>query len=161
MISNELLELQKRNAAVFEQISDSIWDCPETRFNEYRSSAKIKDCLAESGFSIKEGIGGLPTAFVAEKGSGNPVIAICGEYDALPSLSQHADCKFHNPIVKGGPGHGCGHHLLGVGAMEAAVLVAELAQRGTVRYYGCPGEEGGAGKAFMARSGCFDGCDAA
>jgi aminobenzoyl-glutamate utilization protein B len=107
----------------------------------------------------------MPTAFAAEYGSGSPIIGFLGEYDALAGLSQQAGAAQPAPLVPGEPGQGCGHNLLGAGSMLAAVLVKDYLVAnglpGTIRYYGCPGEEGGSGKTFMARDGIFDDLDAA
>jgi len=120
--------------------------------------------LAEEGFSIEQGIGGMPTAFVASWGSGKPVIGLLGEYDALPGLSQALSSN-RKPIQDGGPGHGCGHNLFGVACLGAAFALKSVMEsrqiRGTVRYYGCPAEETLVGKTFMAKAGVFDDLDAA
>lgn len=145
--------------------SDQIWEYAEMALSEYRSAALLVKMLKDEGFRVVEGLPGLPTAFVAEYGRGKPVIAYLGEYDALPGLSQKADKLERDPIEEGAPGHGCGHHLLGVGALAAAVAAKQYMEKhglqGTVRYYGCPAEESGCGKSFMLRDGLFDGVDAA
>jgi aminobenzoyl-glutamate utilization protein B len=102
---------------------------------------------------------------MGEWGEGGPIIAILGEYDALPGLSQVAGIAEHKEVVPGGHGHGCGHNLLGSAAMLAATAIkdwlAATGTKGRVRYYGCPAEEGGAAKSFMVRAGEFDGVDIA
>ena len=147
----------------FSAISDEIWDNPELQFVEFKASKLQADFLAAEGFRIEWDIGGLSTAFCAEWGSGQPVIAFAGEYDALPGLSQH-DQSDREPIVAGDPGQGCGHNLLGTGCLAAALAFKEWldasGREGTVRYYGCPAEEGGSGKVFMGRAGAFDDLDA-
>ena len=99
----------------------------------------------------------MPTAFTASYGSGKPVIAILGEFDALPGLSQAAGEADRRPVIAGAPGHACGHNLLGTASAAAAIAVKEwLAQGrrpGTLRYYGTPAEEGGGGKVYMVRDG--------
>lgn len=146
-------------------ISDEIWDHPETRFEESHSSALLADKLEAAGFHLNRGVGGMETAFIASVGTGKPVIALLGEFDALAGLSQQAGCDTPNPLIENGNGHGCGHNLLGTAALGGALAVkAWLEQEGlpgTVRFYGCPGEEGGSGKTFMAREGLFDDVDAA
>ena len=121
--------------------------------------------LREKGFRVTEEVAGIPTAVVGEAGQGGPVIAILGEYDALPGLSQEAGVAEHREIEAGGHGHGCGHNLLGSAALLAATAMknwlAENKLPGRVRYYGCPAEEGGAAKGFMVRSGAFDDVDMA
>lgn len=148
----------------YAEASDQIWGYAELALREYRSAALLAKLLKEEGFRVTEGLPGLPTAFVAEYGQGKPVIAYLGEYDALPGLSQEADKLERSPIQEGAPGHGCGHHLLGVGAVAAAVAVKQYMERhglaGTVRCYGCPAEESGCGKGFMVRDGLFDDVDA-
>lgn len=144
--------------------SDAIWDHPEVNFHEDYSAAVIRDILTQNGFAVTDRLGGMPNAFRAEYGSGKPVIAYLGEFDALSSLSQKAGCAVKEPITPGAPGHGCGHNLLGVGALSAAIAVKELIERGelsgTVVYFGTPAEETGSAKTFLARDGFFDGIDA-
>ncbi|MCA9986760.1 MAG: amidohydrolase [Anaerolineales bacterium] len=148
----------------FTQLSDEIWANPEVAFREFKSSKLQADFLAAEGFAITWDLGGISTAFVAEWGDGKPVIGFAGEYDALPGLSQK-ESTVQDPIVAGDPGHGCGHNLLGTGCLAAAVGFKEWLERtgrsATVRYYGCPAEEGGSGKVFMGREGAFDDLDAA
>ncbi len=146
-------------------LSDRIWGMPELNFQETRSAREHAAMLRTEGFRVTEGVCGIPTAVVGEAGEGGPVIAILGEYDALPGLSQEAGVAEHRPLAPGGSGHGCGHNLLGAGALLAAAAVKDwLAERGIegrVRYYGCPAEEGGAAKTFMVRDGAFDDVDVA
>ncbi|MFP7494546.1 M20 family metallopeptidase [Terribacillus saccharophilus] len=146
-------------------VSDRIWDYAETRYEEVRSAEVLAQALEEEGFVLERQAGGIETAFVASYGSGKPVVALLGEFDALSGLSQQAGSATKDPIEEGGSGHGCGHNLLGTGAMAAAIAVKQLMEesglQGTVRYYGCPAEEGGGGKAFMARAGLFDDVDVA
>lgn len=149
----------------FSALSDAIWDVPETRFEEWQSSALLADALAQEGFHVTRGAGQLGTAFIATLGSGKPVIAILGEFDALAGLSQQAGCATPQPLTENGNGHGCGHNLLGTAGVAAACAIkawwAQHGQCGTLRFYGCPGEEGGSGKTFMVREGLFDDVDAA
>lgn len=146
-------------------LSDRVWAMPETLYAEYRSCAEHTAMLREKGFAVTEEVAGIPTAVMGEAGEGGPVIAILGEYDALPGLSQEANIAEPRPLTANGPGHGCGHNLLGSAALLAACALKDwLAQTGTpgrVRYYGCPAEEGGAAKAFMVRDGAFDDVDVA
>lgn len=149
----------------FLELSDRVWETPELNYQEHRSSQEHQRMLREQGFRVETGLAGMPTAIMGETGENGPVIAFLGEFDALPKLSQEAGATEHRPFPGNGPGHGCGHNLLGSGAMLAATSVkAWLAANnlpGRVRYYGCPAEEGGAGKAFMVRDGVFDDVDAA
>ena len=146
-------------------LSDRVWGMPEVCYTEERSAAEHAAELRHQGFRVTQGVAGIPTALVGEAGEGGPVVAILGEYDALPGLSQEAGVAEHRAIEAGGHGHGCGHNLLGAGALLAATAVKDwLAETGTpgrVRYYGCPAEEGGAAKAFMVRAGAFDDADVA
>ncbi|WP_082672993.1 M20 family metallopeptidase [Paenibacillus senegalimassiliensis] len=152
-------------------LSDRIWELAETKFEEFGSARLLADRLEEAGFDVSHGIGGLPTAFMASFGQGDgPVIALLGEYDALPGLSQRDGVDHPEPLLDGsgndkGNGHGCGHHLLGTGSLAAAIALKEYLSEtglpGTIRYYGCPAEEGGSGKTFLVREGAFDGVDAA
>jgi aminobenzoyl-glutamate utilization protein B len=149
----------------YEALSDRIWEMPELAYGEYRSVAEHRRMLEREGFRIEENLAGIPTAVMGEAGDGGPVIAILGEYDALPGLSQVAGIAEQQELVSGGNGHGCGHNLLGSAALLAASAVKDyLAAQGIsgrVRYYGCPAEEGGAAKAFMVRAGHFKDVDIA
>ncbi|MDR2246918.1 MAG: amidohydrolase [Treponema sp.] len=149
-------------------ISDSIWDYAETAFEEYQSVALLKETLARQGFEVEDQAGGIDTAFCASYGSGKPVVGILAEYDALSGLSQKAlsvTAEARGGGGDNGNGHGCGHNLFGAGSLGAALAVKEyLAANklpGTLKLFGCPGEEGGSGKAFMAREGVFAGLDVA
>jgi aminobenzoyl-glutamate utilization protein B len=147
------------------ELSDRVWGMPEVCYTEFRSVAEHKAELLHHGFRVTEGIAEIPTSVIGEAGEGGPVIAFLGEYDALPGLSQEAGIAEHRPLEEGGHGHGCGHNLLGSGAMLAAIALknylAENGLAGRVRYYGCPAEEGGAAKTFMVRAGAFDDVDVA
>ena len=147
----------------FTSISDQIWEFAEPRYQEFHSSALQADFLEQEGFTVTRNLSGIATAFSASFGSGHPVIGLLGEYDALSCMNQIADSPEKQTDLPGAAGHGCGHNLLGTGAMEAACLIRDwLLQthsEGTVIYFGCPAEEGGAGKAFLTRSGCFDNLD--
>lgn len=150
-------------APKFKEISRTIWENPELGFKEVRSSGLLKDELRKAGFRITENVGELETAFTAEWGAGKPVIGIIGEYDALPGLSQE-DQPERKARVEGAPGHGCGHNLFGSASAMAAIAVKEqmaaAGAKGTIRFYGTPAEEGGAGKVFMIRAGAFKDADA-
>ena len=147
------------------ELSDRIFEMPELNYREVKSAAAHAEQLRREGFRVETGIAGLPTAVMGEAGEEGPVIAILGEYDALPELSQTPGISEHRPLPNQPAGHGCGHNLLGAGAMLAAAavkdLLAERGLKGRVRYYGCPAEEGGAGKAFMVKEGAFKDVDIA
>jgi aminobenzoyl-glutamate utilization protein B len=149
----------------FIDLSDRVWAMPEVCYTETRSAAEHLAELRHQGFRITENVAGIPTALMGEAGEGGPIIAFLGEYDALPGLSQEASVAEPRPLETGGHGHGCGHNLLGSAALLAATAVKDwlAAQKlpGRVRYFGCPAEEGGAAKAFMVRSGCFEDADIA
>ena len=149
----------------FEAVSKYIWEHPETRYQEFESAAFLADELEKEGFRVERGVGGIQTAFVATFGEGKPVIGFLGEFDALSGLSQKANTTTQEPIEAGGVGHGCGHNLLGTGALAAAYAVKAYMEdhdvTGTVKFYGCPAEEGGSGKTFLVREGVFEGLDAA
>lgn len=152
-------------AAVVSGVSDAIWEYAELSLQEEKSAAKYCEVLAKEGFSVEKGICGIPTAFAASFGSGKPVIGLLAEYDALSGLSQKAGSLDREEAVPGGCGHGCGHNMLGAGALAAALGVKAYLEQtgapGTVTLFGCPGEEGGAAKAFMARDGLWKSLDAA
>ena len=146
-------------------LADRVFDTPELAYTEVKSCAAHTEMLRQQGFRVREAVAGIPTAVIGEAGSGGPVIAILGEYDALPGLSQQPGLAEPRMIDDSGFGHGCGHNLLGAAAMLAATAVKDwLAAEGiegTVRYYGCPAEEGGAAKTYMVRDGLFDDVDIA
>ena len=147
------------------QAADQIWEYAELSLQEEKSAAYYCRVLRQEGFAVEEGICGIPTAFSASFGEGGPRIGILAEYDALSGLSQEAGCTEQKEHIPGACGHGCGHNLLGAGAMGAALGVKAYLEKtgrpGTVILYGCPGEEGGAAKAFMARDGLWRSLDAA
>ena len=156
--------VEEKSPAYFE-LSDAIWDHPEINFEEYKASNAHAQMLEHEGFRVERGIAGMPTAVMGEAGEGGPVIAILGEFDALPGLSQIAGSTEPQEITRGGHGHGCGHNLLGSGSLLAAAALKDYLAaegiKGRVRYYGCPAEEGGSGKGFMVREGLFDDVDVA
>lgn len=162
----EMIQWLDQQSEELFSISDGSWDHPELGFEEQYSSAVISDALQAHGFEVTRGLDGIPTAFVARFGEGRPYIGILGEFDALPNMNQKAGvCEEQREEAPTQNGHGCGHNLLGAGSLGAAIAVREyLAQTkasGTIFYYGCPAEENGAAKAFMARDGVFSDLDAA
>lgn len=162
---NRILEIINEKKDIFFDASDKIWEYAETRFEEYKSADLLCKLLRDEGFNVDRNIADISTAFVGSYGSGKPIIGILGEYDALSGLSQKSAIARKEPIEQGANGHGCGHNLLGVASLAAAVAVKDYIKEnnieGTIRFYGCPGEEGGSGKAFMAREGIFDDIDIA
>lgn len=146
-----------------QRIALEIWDYAELGYLEEKSSALLKQTLADEGFSIESGVAGIPTAFLASYGSGQPVIALLAEYDALPGITQTAS-PTREPIPGKAGGQACGHHLLGTASTSAAIAIRhwleETGNKGTVRLYGTPAEEGGSGKVYMVRSGLFADVDA-
>jgi len=145
-------------------LSDKVWDLAELRYQEEKSVAAQIEMLEREGFKVKPGVAGIPTAFEAEIGEGGPLIGFLGEYDALSGLSQRSGLTERVP-ADGPNGQGCGHNLLGTGALLAAAAVKDYLKAnklpGRIRYYGCPAEEGGSGKTFMARAGMFADLDCA
>jgi len=145
------------------EMAKRIWEWAEVGYQEKRSAALLADAMEAGGFKVERGVAGIPTSFIATIGSGKPVIGILGEYDALPGLSQQAV-----PVRQARPGatagHGCGHHLFGVASASACLALGEQIRlgslKGTLRFYGCPAEEGGSAKAFLVRAHRFDDCDA-
>src|SRR5215472_5715800 len=159
---DDVIGQMNARAEHYGDVSRKIWEYAEVGYKENKSAALLKSELRAAGFTLTENVAGIPTAFTATWGQGKPVIAIMGEYDALPSLSQDTESD-RKPIVAGGPGHGCGHNLLGTASLFAAVTVKDwLAAKkipGTIRFYGTPAEEGGGGKIYMARAGVFSDVD--
>jgi aminobenzoyl-glutamate utilization protein B len=162
-IHEQLSQIIEEKRQQFIEISNCIWSYAETGFQEHRSAELLCEFLEKEGFTVERGAGGIETAFIASWGSGTPVAAILGEFDALSGLSQKGGLDRPEELEKSGSGHGCGHNLLGTGALAAAVAVRHYMEQnqlpGTIRYYGCPGEEIGGGKTFMVRAGLFDDVD--
>ena len=154
-----------REAKRFTDVSDEIWGYAELSLQEHRSADCYERALKEAGFTVTRGLHGIETAVVGTFGSGRPLIGILGEYDALSGLSQKNGVAEPCPEPGMDTGHGCGHNLLGAGAFAAACAVKayleETGKPGTVIFYGCPGEEGGAAKAFFAKALEFTKLDAA
>jgi aminobenzoyl-glutamate utilization protein B len=154
----------KAHSAEAWEMALKIWDWAEVGFKEEKSSKLLADALEKAGFQVERGVAKIPTAFVATIGAGKPVIGIMGEYDALPGLSQEA-VPYRKPKAGIGAGHACGHHLFGAASLSAALALAEQIKagkiKGTLKYYGCPAEEGGSARVFMVRDGLFQDCDIA
>lgn len=161
----EALEYIGQRSDLLFDMSDRIWEHPEVGFTENYAARLFSETLEKEGFTVEQGVGDIPTSVVGTFGSGGPVIGFLGEFDALPGLSQEAGLAEKKPLVKEGPGHGCGHNLLGTGAFAAALGLKHYLEAnhrpGTVKFFACPAEEGGSGKGFMARAGVFNGMDAA
>jgi len=143
-------------------LSDSVWKYAETALKEYKSSKVLSDYATRQGFRVTTSVAGMPTAFIAEYGSGKPIIAILGEFDALPGLSQKAQ-PTREALKDEAPGHGCGHNMFGAASLGAATTIKELIAagklKGTLRFYGTPAEEDVGGKIYMAREGLFNDVD--
>ena len=163
--ASEIWRLVDRAQQRFLDLSDRIWNTPELSFEEFRAADLYRHSLEEAGFKVKVGLAGLPTSLLGEWGTGGPVVALLGEYDALPGLSQQAGIAVRQPDGPSEAGHGCGHNLLGAASLAAAVALKEWLEAsgipGCVRFYGCPAEEASAGKTFMVRAGVFDDVDTA
>ncbi|MEZ4847737.1 MAG: M20 family metallopeptidase [Bacteroidia bacterium] len=161
--SQKGIENLDANFSQYAGIAHQIWEWAEVGYQETQSAGLLMKTLKDNGFSIEEGVAGMPTAFVASYGSGKPVIGILAEYDALPGVSQEATPE-QKTRIEGGAGHACGHHLFGTASSGAAIEVKNWLDRtgksGTIRLYGTPAEEGGAGKVYMVREGLFDDVDA-
>lgn len=159
-----LMEWNESHTEDFYQAAREIWENPELSMQEYRSSSVLIELLKKNGFEIEAGAAEMPTAFIASYGTGRPVIGISAEYDALPGLSQDCVKLQKSPLISGAPGQGCGHNLLGTGAVKAAVSIKNALEKfriqGTVRVLGTPAEELCLGKPFMGKAGCFEGYDA-
>lgn len=151
------------HADAYATTAQQIWDLAEVGYQEQESSALLQGRLADAGFEVEAGVAGIPTAFVASWGSGSPVIAILAEFDALPGITQQAVPE-RAPRDDRSAGHACGHHLFGTGSTAAALAVKDWLEAsgtsGTIRLYGTPAEEGGAGKVYMVRAGLFSDVDA-
>ena len=160
---NDVIKKLDAKAESYGEIAQNIWNLAEMGYQEEKSSALLQKTLEDEGFTIKKGVAEIPTAFIAEYGLGHPIIAIMGEYDALPGLSQEAVAEKKSAGKKAG--HACGHHLFGTASTAAAIAtkdwMAANKTKGTIRFYGTPAEEGGSGKVYMVRAGLFDDVDVA
>ncbi len=160
---NDVIKKLDSKSEVYGAIAQNIWELAEMGYQEEKSSALLQKTLSDEGFTIKKGVAGIPTAFIAEYGSGTPVIAIMGEYDALPGLSQQAVPE--KKSAGKAAGHACGHHLFGTASTAAAIATKDWIMankaKGTIRFYGTPAEEGGSGKVYMVREGLFNDVDVA
>ena len=169
--SAKATELKKKEEAVASiemrktemiKLSDQIWAYAETALREHKSSKALADYAEQQGFKVERGVAGMPTAFIASYGQGQPVIGILGEFDALPGISQKAS-PVKEALEAGAPGHGCGHNLFGVASLSAAITVKELIAagklKGTIRFYGTPAEESVYGKVYLTRDGFFNDLD--
>ena len=154
------LEAKKQQ---YVDVATNIWKLAELGYKEGKSANLLQSMLKEEGFTIETGVAGIPTAFTATFGSGTPVIGVLGEYDALPGFSQDA-VPFKKELAGNTNGHACGHHLFGSASAAAAIAVKNwlktTGRKGTIRFYGTPAEEGGAGKVYMVRAGLFQDVDA-
>jgi aminobenzoyl-glutamate utilization protein B len=161
-MTKNVIEWLEANKERFYSISDQIWDYAEIGLLENKSSSLLADTLEEAEFIVERGVTYMPTAFIARYGTEKPVIAILGEYDALPGLSQIAE-PIKKPLMDGVPGHGCGHNLLGVAALAAALAIKEEIKSGevtgTICFFGCPAEENVDAKAGMVKEGYFKDVD--
>ena len=159
----DILKKLEAKTAYYSDIAQQIWGLAEMGYQEEQSSALLQETLSAAGFKITTAVAGIPTAFTAEYGTEGPVIAILGEYDALPGLSQKAVPNKESAGKKAG--HACGHHLFGTASTAAAIAVKEWLEannkKGRIRFYGCPAEEGGSGKVYMVRAGLFEDVDIA
>ena len=161
---DDILELLDDRYDATAEMASTLWEYAEVGYQEEKSSALLQEALLAEGFEIDAGVAGIPTAFVASYGSGEPVIAILAEYDALPGISQAASA-IREPIDGKNAAHACGHNLFAAGSVGAAIAtkhwLEESGAPGTVRLYGTPAEEGGSGKVYLVREGLFDDVDVA
>lgn len=164
MSKETIIDWLEQNKDTYTEMAQDIWDHPQIAYEETYASELQQKELQDKGFTVRNNIGEVETAFVAEYGQGQPIIGILGEFDALPGLSQTAT-PTKEEVSPNGPGHGCGHNLLGTAGVEAIVALKEKMEKdglaGTIRYYGCPAEEVLSGKTHMAKTGIFDDLDSA
>ncbi len=162
VLKNETSKNIQAGYEVYKKVALNIWEYAELGYKEFKSTLLLQNILKENGFNVEAGVAGIPTAFVASYGSGTPVIGILAEFDALPGLSQNNSAT-KTPVANNNNGHGCGHHLFGTGSVAAGIAIKQLLKdgtiKGTVKVFGCPAEEGGAGKVYMVREGLFKNVD--
>ena len=163
MLYEKHLKLIDEKKDLFCGVSDAIWEHPETSFGEYFAADLLTDVLEKEGFTVTRGVSGIPTAFVATFGEGKPSLGILAEYDGLEGMSQEGEIAEQKSIPGKDTCHGCGHNLFAGGSLAAAFAVKSYIEErgsGSITLFGCPAEEGGAGKVFMARDGIFSTVDA-
>ena len=148
----------------FGKIADRIWNYAELGLQEFKSSALLINTLEEEGFEVERNVAGMPTCFVATWGEGKPVIGVLGEFDALPMLSQKGRVPYQDPLVKGAPGHGCGHNMMGTAGVATVIAIKKSMEehniKGTIKFFGSPAEETVISRPYMVRAGVFDDVDA-
>jgi aminobenzoyl-glutamate utilization protein B len=149
---------------LYGKLSDELWAYPELGLQEFKSSGLLINTLKEAGFTVEEGLAGIPTCFVATFGSGKPVIGILAEFDALPMISQKGRVPYQDPVIDGAPGHGCGHNMMGTASISAAIAVKKAMEKykiqGTIKVFGSPAEETLISRPYMVRAGLFKDIDA-
>ncbi len=162
-VRETLLRWIESNKEEYCDIARHLWSHPELGMEEYEASAMIADVLERNGFSVERGVADMPTAFIATFGGKGPVIGLNAEYDCLPGLSQKSTSAFRDPVIEGAPGQGCGHNILGMAEVLAAVALRHALSayniEATIKVFGSPAEELCIGKPFMARAGCYDDVD--
>jgi len=163
--TDQTIAAVERVAPTIEDVAAKLWDLSELSMLEVESSAYLKDVLQKNGFKItSEKTADVPTAFIAECGSGKPILGIMLEYDALPGLGNAAVPRKEARKDGNTAGHACGHNLIGAGALGAALALKNLMQQndtpGTLRVYGGASEETEGAKVYMARAGLFKDLDA-
>ncbi|MGI5950013.1 amidohydrolase [Peptoniphilus sp.] len=161
--ADDVRKVLDENFDKFSNLADYIWEHPEPGLIEYESSKKLMEFLKDEGFEIENPISGMETAFKATYGNSGPVIGFSVEYDALPGLSQKRGSATKEELVPGGAGHGCGHNILGVGALGGAVVLKDLIENekldASVVVVGAPSEERDGAKTFIGRDGYYEGID--
>lgn len=163
-IKSDVIQSIQSEYPLYKSMALDIWNFSEVGYKEVKSSALLQKTLKDNGFKVDAEVAGIPTAFVASYGSGQPVIGILAEFDALPGLSQEAVPQ-RKSIIGKEAGHACGHHLFGTGSVAAGIAIKKLIEekkiKGTIKVFGCPAEEGGSGKVYMVRAGLFKDVDVA
>lgn len=161
---DKISQFVEESGPVVSGVADRVWDLAEVRFKTDKSADEYEKVLRDNGFTVRRGAAGMNNVLIASYGEGKPVIGILAEYDALPNMNQTADLARQQQDKPGAAGHACGHNILGAGALAGVLAVKKLMEeesiKGTIRFYGCPAEESGYGKAFMTRAGLFDDCGA-
>jgi aminobenzoyl-glutamate utilization protein B len=146
-----------------QQIVDSIFSFSELGYQETWTADYVTRLLEKEGFRVTRGGAGMPTAFVAEWGSGQPVIGFMADIDGLPETSQKPGVAYHDPLIQNGPGHGEGHNAGQAVNVTAAVVVKALMQKhgikGTIRVYPGVAEELLGSRTYMVNAGMFKDLD--
>src|SRR5918999_1709632 len=160
-----VFKVVERNSKAIALLGDNIYYFAELGMQEFETAKLMTQILEDGGFKVQRGISGMPTAFMATYGSGQPVVAIHTEYDTTPGNSQTPGVPEHKPLVEGAPGHAEGHNVNAAVIVGAAFAVEKAMDEyklpGTLKVFGAPAEELLLPRPYFVRDGFFKDVDVA